>query len=259
VAAAAADEEEAEEEDEDPAGGGRGIVLDVRVVGRSIFWLGARSCDNVGIWLRGLKVSLSCGMGHCAGAAAEAVAAGLSSSVGTYFDDEVLDTCMGHSAGGVPEVGCDLGNEGAGVVGAAGTEVVWPMMIHSDIGPGGDTSIACAVLIGAIVQIDLYDFDMFVIDLNQLNAHSQRKQRQEGPRQLDARLTRADRATFTPSREAVGGDYLSKISNPCRKISAATRMRAQPPRGGAFSSGKWLSAPRDVIHDARSGREMMAQ
>jgi len=134
AAAAAVDDDEAEEEDEEPAGGGRGIVLDVRVVGRSIFWLGARSCDNVGIWLRGLKVSLSCGIGHCAGVAAialaaEVVAAGVSSSVGTYFDAEVFDTCMGHSAGGVPEVGWDLGNEGAGVVGAAaGAEVVCPIV-----------------------------------------------------------------------------------------------------------------------------------
>ena len=73
-------------------------------------------------------MSLSCGIGHCAGAAAAAVALevadGVSSSVGTYFDDEVFDTCMGHSAGGWPEVGWDLGNEGAGVVGAAGAEVV---------------------------------------------------------------------------------------------------------------------------------------
>lgn len=100
-------EDDDEEEEEEPAGGGRGIVLDVRVVGRSIFWLGARSCDNVGIWFRGFKESLSCGMGHCAGAAIleEAVVGVSSSSVGTYLDEVAFDTCMGHSAGGLPEVG----------------------------------------------------------------------------------------------------------------------------------------------------------
>jgi hypothetical protein len=31
------------------------------------------------------------------------------SSVGTYLDVEALAACMGHSAGGVPEVGCEAG------------------------------------------------------------------------------------------------------------------------------------------------------
>lgn len=99
--------------DEEEAGGGRGIVLAVRPVGRSTRWLGARSCDNSGIWLSGLSGPLflsSCLIGHSAGRLALTTAGvGVetgASSVGTYLDVEVLETCMGHSAGGVPEVGC---------------------------------------------------------------------------------------------------------------------------------------------------------
>ena len=102
-------------EEEEEAGAGRGMVLDVRWVGRSIRWLGARSCDRSGIWLSGLSGPLflsSCWIGHWAGllfAAAEEEDDGVGgagvSSVGTYLDVELLAACIGHSAGGVPEVG----------------------------------------------------------------------------------------------------------------------------------------------------------